>query len=304
MSGPMRIHDRTRVFTTLGLRFWDAAFDVPIHAALDVHVWLPGSAFPPRRAVRSPGGVYSFHGLPGRAEAEYPGQHERPEDLGPELEYVVLVDDPAGRFLPVAFSVTLPLRYRGEFLSDSAGSEPGEAGRAYLFPASSRPVPPGAVAIRADLEDGNTGEPAAWAVIRATVEDREVSGLADDRGRVLLLAATPAVDRLGLGSPPGSGQGPVGATTWTVGLRVDYQPDALRYPLADSGLPAPWAERPSLKSILAEQGPAQVTLVDGEDPVAGWTAELGFGEPLVLRTHDADGAPQPSVRIHAGASTP
>ncbi|HUH11685.1 MAG TPA: hypothetical protein VMK65_01190, partial [Longimicrobiales bacterium] len=210
---PLRTVEDTRVFTTLGIRFWDAAFDVPIHVPLVVHAWLPEGPVPPVRAVRSPSGVYSFHALPGRAAAEYPGGEEHPEDLGPELDYVIVVDDPGGRFLPAAFTLALPLGFRGVFPDDAIASEPGGAPpRAYLFPSPAYPVPPGAAAIRVDLLDADTDpdepEPAAWAVVRATLEGRELTGIADESGRVLLLAALPLVERLNLGSPPGSGVEP------------------------------------------------------------------------------------------------
>ncbi|MEJ2503874.1 MAG: hypothetical protein P8177_11285, partial [Gemmatimonadota bacterium] len=110
----------------------------------------------------------------------------------------------------------------------------------------------------------------------------------------------------GMGSPPGSGQGPVAGNTWPVTVRVDYQPDALRYPLegAIGGLPEPWLERPSLKSVLDEQDPARITPFEGGAPVDAWEVELDYGAPLQLRTHDAGGIPLSSVRVHAGASTP
>lgn len=301
----LRAVERTRVFTPLGIRFWDVALDVPVLRELDVHAWLLDAPFAPTKAVRSPSGVYVFHRLPARRESEFPGERERPEDLGSQLEYAIIVDDPAGAFLPVAFSVMLPLGYRGEFLSVSVTSEPGGAGRAYLFAAPSRRIPPGLAAIRADVEDADTGEPAAWAVLRATLEGRESTGIADERGRVLLLAPLPTADRLGLGSPPGSGQGPLAGKSWPVTLRVEYQPEALRYPLAGAAeLPGSWVARPSLKSILDEQNPALVTTTVGDDPVTEWTAELSYGEELLLRSRDAEGEPLSAIRVHAGASIP
>ena len=302
---PLGARERVRRFATLGIRFWDAAFDRPVAGGLVVHAWLRGGAYPPVRAVRSSAGVYSFHRLPCRREAEFPGAAEQPEELGPELEYTVVVDDRTGSFLPTAFSVTLPLGYRGEFLSGSAASLPGGPGRAYLYSAPSRPIPPGSAAIRADLEDPDRGGPAAWAVLRATVEGREAVGVADREGRVLLLTPMPEVESLGRGSPPGSGQGPVAGVGWPVTLEVDYQPDALRYPLAGAaGLPADWVDRPSLKSVLDEQDAALVTLEEGDPPVTDWEEELEYGEPLQLRTSDARGDGLSSVWVHAGASIP
>lgn len=297
MSVPeLRMVERVRMWTQLGIRFRDAAFDLPVTHPLKVHAWLPGAAQAPVRAVVGPGGVYSFHGLP--------GQVNDPDASGPPLEYVISVEDPAGLYLPLAFSVTLPLGYRGEFLSATTGSPPGAPGHAYLFAAPGRRVPPGAAAIRADLVDYDTGEPAAWAVLRATLDGREAVGIADGRGRVLLLAPQPDADGLGLGSPPGTGAGTPAAQEWPVTLRVDWQPAALRFPFAaGAALPASWQARPSLRSIF-EQDPALVVVDEGDAPAEDWVADLGFGTELVLRSRDAAGAPTSNVWITAGASIP
>lgn len=307
MTGfPLGARERVRVFTPLGIRFWDAALDRPVGRGLEVWAWLRNGPFEPVRAVSSPSGAYSFHRLPGQIEAEFPGTHGRPWEVGSELEYTIVVADPSGDFLPATFSVTLPLGYPGEFLREDGASPPGGAGRAHLFSSPSRVVPPGAAALRADLEDADRGGPAAWAVVIATLEGRTVKGVADGQGRVLVLAPTPQVERLRLGSPPGSGQGPVAGNAWPVTVRIEYQPSALRYPLeaAVGVLPAPWLERPSLKSVLEEQAPAQITAVDGDAPIDEWDVEIEYGEPLQLRTHDAEGTPLSGVQVHAGASTP
>lgn len=305
MSTPaVRAIERTRVFTVLGLSFRDAAFDAPVTNPLVVHAWLPIASQAPVRALRSSTGVYSFHGMPGRIEAEYPAADEdEPESAGPELEYTLSVEDPAGHYLPVAFSLTLPLGYRGEFPAP-VGSPPVTAGRAYLFPAPSRPVPPGCAVIRADLVDVDSGEPAAWAVLRVTLDGLESVGMADERGRVLILAALPAPDALAAGSPPGAGEGPLGSVAWPVTLTVQYQPTALRYPFEGaSHLPAAWQARPSLKSILDEQGAALFVNAEG-DAVGDWTAELQYGVELVLRSGDAADPESSSIWITAGASIP
>ena len=304
MTPPLRMEERVRLFTVLGIRFWDAAFDVPITQPLHVHAWLTGIAAP-LRATRAASGSYSFHSLPGRRAAEFPGDAENPEDLGPVQEWVISVEDPAGHYLPEVFSLTLPLGYRGEFLSATPGSLPASAGRAYLFSAPGRPVPPGAIAIRVDLEEQLTELPAAWAVLRATIDGRERIGIADEDGRVLLLAPMPEVASLGMGSPPGLGQGAPGTQRWPVTLRVASEPAALRYPFDDVAVvPVAWQRRPSVRSILDEQDPVAV-ITDEDDPaVSEWTDEIRYGEELVLRTRRSDDTLASSVWITAGASIP
>ncbi|MET0398113.1 MAG: hypothetical protein ABW277_15035 [Longimicrobiaceae bacterium] len=298
--------ERVRVFTPLGIRFWDSAFDVPAAAELRVHAWLAGGDFAPVRGVRSPSGIYGFHGLPGRAAQEYPAEREdAPESAGPVQEYAISVEDPGGLFLPVAFSVTLPLGYRGEFLSGGLSPPGSAAGRAYLFSAPSRPVPARAAAVRADLWDADADRPAAWAVLRATVEGATHTTVADQDGRALLLFPVPSVDRLRLGSPPGSGQGAPAGNRWAVTVGVWYEPAALRFPFAGRGdLHPAWGDRPSLKSVLDEQRAALVWQEEGLAPASEHAAELVYGEELVLRTVDAGGTPSSRLWISAGASPP
>ena len=303
----VRVLERVRAFTPLGIRFWDAAFDVPVTAELRVFAWLRGSAHPPVAAVRTPSGVYAFHALPGGRSQEHPAaDEEHPEWAGPPRELVIAVDDPRGWFLPTAFSVTLPLGYRGVFPSAGASPPAGAvAGRAYLFPAPSRPVPVNAGAVRADLWDAENERPAAWAVLRATVEGRTHTAVADERGRALLLFPLPSVDRLRLGSPPGSGQGAPTEARWPVTVEARYEPAALRFPFAGRGdLPPEWAARPSLKSVLDGQASATVTAEADAGPAADWTSELAYGEELVLRTRGPGAAPLPHLWITAGASSP
>ncbi|HEX8453158.1 MAG TPA: hypothetical protein VF647_13730 [Longimicrobium sp.] len=311
MSGALapriRVLERTRSFSPLGIRFWDAAFDVPVTDSLRVFAWLAGGGFPPVRAVRSGSGVYSFPALPGRREQELPAaDEEHPELAGPPQEYAIAVDDPAGRWLPTAFSVTLPLGYRGEFLGASAASVPGPAGRAYLFSSPARPVPASAATVRADLWDAELERPAAWAVLRATVEGVTHTAVADEEGRALLVLPVPSVDRLRLGSPPGSGQGAPAGNRWPVSVEAWYEPGALRFPFAGcTDVDSAWPERPSIKSVLDEQRAAQLWQEDGQPPVDDHTAELVYGEELVLRTLAAGGAALlPRLWISAAASPP
>jgi hypothetical protein len=301
-SSGVRLLERVRVFTPLGIRFWDAALQVPVSDGLRVYAWLSGGDFAPVRAVRSPSGVYSFQGLPGRAEQERPHpDEERPEELGRPLDYVVVVDDPAGRFLPVAFTVGLPLGYRG--VLGQGGSPPGGVpGRAHLFSAPSRGVGAATAAVRAELWDGGAERPAAWAVLRIVVAGRAHTAIADAEGRALALVPLPSVDRLRLGSPPGSGQGAPEETVWPVTVSARYSPGSLRFPFAArSELPDEWVRRPSLKSILDEQDAALLETDEGLDPVEEWEAELTYGEELVLRTLAADGTPRSRLSIVAAS---
>jgi hypothetical protein len=159
--------------------------------------------------------------------------------------------------------------------------------------------------VRADIEEQLSSLPAAWAVVRATIEGREAIGVADETGRALVLAPMPAVASLGMGSPPGLGQPPPATQTWPVTLRVESEPAALRYPFEEvAGVPRAWQTRPSLRSILDEQDVVSVITEEDEPAVNEWTEELHFGEELILRRIRADGTLASSIWIIAGASIP
>jgi hypothetical protein len=301
----VRVKERIRLFTPLGIRFWDAALDVPITGGLVTHAWLRGGHHAPVRGVRGPGGVHSFHGLPGLRATEQPAADDaHPEISVAPLEYTVIVQDPGGAYLPATFSVQLPLGYRGEFLAGGTESPPA-GGRAYLFSAPARTPPPGTSPVRIDLLDADTGGPAAWAAVRVEIEGSQAEGIADARGRALVPVPLPTVDRLRLGSPPGAGQGSPLTHTWPVVLSVRYEPGALRYPFAGGrGIDASWSALPSLKSILDEQSAALIVVEADDPPVNEWTQHLLYGEELRPRTVQFDGSGSSSVWIHAGAPSP
>ncbi len=299
-----RILETLRTFTPLGLRFWDAATEAPVDSGLAVTAWRPDAPYPPVVAVRTLSGVYALSGLPGLRPLEQPPAAGSAAVL--PLDFVLTVEDRAGRFFPEVFGVTLPLPYRGIFLSTSADSFPA-AGRAYLFSAPTRPLPPTLAAVRAELLDVVTQQPAAYAAVEVEVAGAVHTGIADERGRVLVAFPYPVAERLRLGSPPGSGQGDVAAETWSATVRVWWSPERLtRHPADLAGVPAPLRRLPGLKTILTEQDPAAVIAVEGESPLSDWTGALGFGRELLVATGLPGGAEgrHPQLWILRGSSTP
>jgi len=307
-----RILETPRTFTPLGLRFWDTATGSAVAGGLSVTAWRPDAPYPPVHAVRTLSGAYALSELPGLRALERPrvagsggpgGADEAPPAA---LDFVLTVEDRAGRFLPEVFSVTLPLPYRGLFLSAGAGSVP-RAARAYLFSAPTRPVPPALAAVRADLLDASSGQPAAYAAVEVAVAGAVHSGIADERGRVLVAFPYPPVERLRLGSPPGAGQGDVTGQTWPATVRVRWSPAPLaRHPADLAGVPAALRRLPGLKAILTEQAPAYLIGAEGAAPLSEWTVELGFGRELLLATALPGGAEgrHPELWILSGSSTP
>jgi hypothetical protein len=286
-----------RTVTPLGIRFWDPALDTAVDDGLAVWAFradAPGLGASPGggvRAVRTKSGVYALEGLPGLAEFEHPAPDAPPGAAliaSPPFaaDFVIAVRDervPA-RFLPMAFTVRLPLATRGLFLGDAPGGA-----RVPLFSAPTRPVPAGLSAVRAELleiDGPDAPRPAAHAALRVDVGGTTWTGVADERGRVLVVFPTPTAIRLSLGSPPGSGGGgDVAAQSWPLVVRAAWDPGRLRFPLAGTrGAAAAWADVPSIKSVLDEQPPALLFDADDAAPADALHPELHFARELVLRT--------------------
>jgi hypothetical protein len=279
--GPGTPLEVSQTFTPLGIRFWDLTQNLPIDTPLVVTLTPANSSGPTLQAVRTGSGVYAFFGLPGLWAAEHPG----PWGYGPArtLRYVVTVQDPSNTYLPAVLVYTLD-QTGTLIVNGSPDTTPG-ARLAHLFSAASRNVPPGVGAIRADLVDDATGQPAAWAVVRVEIggETETWTGIADEAGRVLVLVPYPVAQELQVGSPPGFGQGNIASQTWPVTIEVQYSPGQLGYPADVSGAGWPWTDTPSLRDILLKQQAATIW-IDSATPAAQLMATLNFGQDLVLRS--------------------
>ncbi len=279
------------VAAVLGLRFIDYATGLSVDAgirATAVPTSQPDAAV---HGVAGPSGIVSFHELSGLRDLEFPAVDSEP--TGPvsfpsSVECLVMIDDVEERFLPAIFGVQLPLDPTGTALPLL---------EVPVFSAPTRPVTRGFGAMRADLRDVVTGEPVPYAVLRVDVGGVSGIGIADKRGRTLVLVQTPVVDRLRLGSPPGTGQSALGHQTWPVTVQVF----ALPGPADVSGrppLPQPWDTLPSIKTLLTEQPQVPVYPVAGMSAV-DWSGTLTDGRELILRTGSFS-----YLSISRGASPP
>jgi hypothetical protein len=288
VTGPvLRPLEHAAVVTLLGIRFWDAATDAQVRDGLRVTARLDGTRQPEVEAFRTASDVYAFQGLPRMRALEYPGGPSDPGDSPPaRRRFAVTVTDAQARYVPVVFTVELPLPYRGVLRIAPAGSPPpADLPGFYLFSSAARPVPGGLAVVRADLMDVATGEPAAHAVIEATAPDgSRWYGLADTGGRAaLLLPYPPVTARLDV-SPPA----PIalGDQRWALTVRLRYAPHRLVYPVGSA--------IPDLRSIFSQPyGTARDT--EGGAPASEWIAELAFGVPLVLRSE-----PRSALLVGAG----
>jgi hypothetical protein len=235
-------------------------------------------------------GIYVFRELPGLREVE---QGAGDDDFwnGPtgttKHTFVVAVDDATGQYLPFTFEVQLP--YRGVFNLDcDPGLEPpsppsppvSALARAPLFSTPSRPVPGGLAILRADLWDMTRRVPAAWAVLRITINDPirgplHGRGLADDRGRLAVLFPYPEPKESYPLSPPYSGL-PLGDQSWDVQVEAYYDQVAPKAAFVD------------ICAALGQQASSAATLLQtASPPVALIKATLEYGQELILKSADS-----------------
>jgi hypothetical protein len=277
--------EQLRIVTPLGIRFRDVAIDEPITHGLVVMAKAKPFEEGPTQVRPNLSGVFGFHSLPLLHDVEYPSPFAGPLPSPPSsFPFVVMASDRLGRFLPAVFGIDLPLNTFPSPPVFDIDPDPAPLLDAYLFTAPTRPVTCGFAAIRADLWDRETRAGAAHALVRVTVGDREMRGIADERGRLLILLPYPLLERLRLGSPPGTGQHPPYEHSWPVSLEVFYRPDLPRPFGDDEVLPMPWTRLPGLKGILESQDPAWIWPAPAGPPVMTWTGTLTYDHELVVRT--------------------
>ncbi|MCG8458736.1 MAG: hypothetical protein MI919_20850, partial [Holophagales bacterium] len=210
--------ERLPTTTILGIRFWDLITDTQVRDGLRVEAWPVPGLRPVRRAARTVADLWAFHGLPGLVGVEHaPKPDRRPAPGSPppsgsppapsRRPFVVRVLDQRRRFVPVAFRVELPLPYDGAFLGESVTSPVGETPRGFLlFSGHGRGPVAGHLAVRGELRDVASGEPAGHALIRVDPPGPGPArfGLADGSGRFAVHVPSPwPADSILGGSPPG-----------------------------------------------------------------------------------------------------
>lgn len=283
--------ERLNLFTPLGIRFWDPVYERQVRDGLLVTAYAaddPGSGIP---AFRTAAGVYAFQRLPGLHDLVYRG--ESPPEA---RSFLVSVADRQQRFLPVVFSVELPLPYRGLFLVDALSSPlisnpPGF----YLFSAPGRVPGSGLAVLRAQLYDQASRGAAAYAVLEMHLPDGTAwYGLADERGTVTLLCPYPSFLSSPGTSPPVPNPMPLNQQNWPVQIRVRYAPDML-VPTA--------LQRPELASILRQ--PAGLIWPHSSDPPdSEWAGSLIYGQELQIQTDGLPPDESPRLLISPQTSPP
>jgi hypothetical protein len=311
------VTDRVLHTSLLGVRFWDPVLRRTISDGLKVSAY---PAMNPRlrsEAVPNPSGVYGFHNLPGLRDFAL-REIKRPEqqwkDVDPRTpplhgkRYIVEVTDNRDwrllpffrdwRFLPFLLNVTVPVQ-EGIWPWSCAlsGSSP-DTGSSFvpLFSSPTRSIPAGMAAIRAELRDPNAKQPAAWALLEARYQGVPLArGLADAKGRIVLIFPYPEPARLEfsppVGSPPRERSIPLRMQQWRIDLQAFYTPD-----------PNPPAI-PDLEIIACTQPPAKLWEEETLNTPLTGTA-ITFGDEKIIRTKKAGGETLPELYITSAVSPP
>jgi hypothetical protein len=279
----VQVLEELEVFTPLGIRFWDPVLDRAIVDGLQVRAWPWRGAGRPTPAARTRSNVYTFRWLPGMRPVEhaYPDPGFFGASPPQRRAFVVSAEDGAGRFLPVAFRVALPLPYRGVFLAGAEnGSPPAARPGVALFSAPTRPTGERLTAVRGTLVDADSGAPAAWALVRVDApHGRVFRGIADAQGRFAVTFPYPSLEEGFAGSPGSFGNGtPLGERGWDIDVSVYYEPGRLT--------PLPGTPIPEYRSILDQrQGSLWSLPASPSDvPQSALALRLPFGRELILRT--------------------
>jgi len=202
---------------------------------------------------------------------------------------VLDVQDTQNRFLPFTLDVLLPARRLLTFGFGSPLSSPLTAADRWLpvYSSPSRALPDGMSAVRAEIVDSGTGQPAAWALLEARAPGQPITtGMADAGGQVFLPLAYPK-PIVTLGSP-GSPSLPVTSQTWTIDFAVRYT----------RAVPAP--AMPDLAAALVQ--PAATVWQDVARTTPWTQATLRFGRELVLASLNPTGTPSPTLLITPAGS--
>ncbi len=302
------ILERLNTYTTLGVRFWDAAINRP---ANDLHVIaqrLNADGDLVGRPVigrSNQSGVIVFFGL-------HPEERVTEDHVEPNLsrfDALIEVRDLVGDYLPIVFKTGIPHKgiYRGDDLDWPDGFEDNRG--VYLFSSVNRPAPEGMAIIEGDLVVGNALDdppPARFALVKTSSTEhvfdytvdpqnpalREVEvvsyGMADQNGRLKMPLSYPALSKPTVKKP-------LRAQTFGLTLQVFYDPAIqAQEPLPtrlEMKVDGSISKFPNYASILKQsqarimcEWDAQANEFVFPDEPNMLTFELKFEQPHVLHT--------------------
>ncbi len=273
------------IFTPLGIQFWDPLLNIQIRDGLMVTARPQQGQGKTVSAFRTASGIYAFNRLPGLRSVEN-SSYDPDQIASPMIshKYIIEVEDRKRDYINAAFEVSLPLQYRGVFLSGSHSSPQRNTPRFILYSAPTRKAPSWFAVVRGELNDYQTDSPAAHAVLKIRVPGGKTSyGLSDEKGRFGVFMPYPAIKGTFEGSPRIFIGKPLKEQNWELFIEVLYEPTILK--------PLPNTDMPSYISILTQkqariiQDSPEVGSPGGTgSEVSELSVVLEFGTELILRT--------------------
>jgi hypothetical protein len=304
MATPFITLDRLTMVAPLGLRFHDTVSGNVVGDGLSVWAYPPEKPAAKQRALGNRRGVYVLHhgyGLRGIENGD--GTQLYWDNNPPSRDFVIQVSDDERRFQPFQFTATLPVRGVFEW-NGFDDSPPSARSSVPLFSSPVRNVPGGMAVIRAELWDTAVDGPAAWAVFEAYDAGRRIAqGVADEKGRVVLIFSYPAPITFASPSPPGSPLGsppvasgpPLTEQVWPLGLRALYTPVRPVSPVSSPlNSTEPDQSFPDLRFTLSQ--PEATLWADAALSEVLLETNLRFGRELILKSRPILGSPLSATR--------
>ncbi len=267
------IEGQHKLFTILGIRFWDVSAGRNVTGGLSVITYPDQGARIVSRAFKTVSGIYAFKNLPGLREIEFGASADELEEADLHRKFIVEVTDQAERFVPVVFAVDLPLPERGLFPLPTGGNPADDVPGFFMFSAPSRASELGWAVVRAHIAKRTTLKPAAHAVLEVTVEGTPYTSIADEEGRVAVMFPYPAF-RVNMTDSLPEDKKPLHEYTWDLDIRVLYAPESQQFPRGSS--------IPLLTSILAQPEATQASTNVSVATVIAAQSLLRYGEETVL----------------------
>ena len=279
--------------TPFGIGLWDVVGKGLVSEGLSVRVRaLAGTEVASTTmAAATRSGVFAVHGLD-RLRAFESGSQGLDSWIvpSPPRPHLIDVRDGAGRFVPFALHILLPVRglatppcvdalWPIEVASPLATSPASAAVPMYvpIFSTPARDTPAGRATVRARiLTDRASEDAAAYAVIELRHAGALLArGIADARGDVVAMFAYPEPPDPPPTSPGGGSTPPVPLVnqSWPIEVAVRYRADLPSYPVGAADAV------PDLCDVLQQP----IIAVFTSSPIAPLTeATLRYGETLVL----------------------
>lgn len=289
-----QVIERFSLVGLLGIRFRDTLTGAFIGDGLRVIAYPQGQPHRGTRAVANRSGVYVLHSAHGlRRYAHGEGPEEFSEGSPPQKFFTVEVIDEEKRFQPFQFTALVSPEgglFKWPAALDASPSLLPES--VPLYSSATRTVPGGMTAIRADLWDKVSEQPASWAVLEARLDNQLMArGVADADGKIALIFPYPAPQSNPFLSPPVLGGAALTEQVWDMELTARYAPRNVVTSPPQSP-PGDDAALPDLQTTLTQ--PLATLWADAGGVEELIEISLRYGEELILRSRAAGTVSPPS----------